>query len=144
MEWELDPACDVWSQYTRVIVFDGVCHWCNFWVDFVLRRDGRGAFKFATLQSDEARRLLSALHLPRNDFRTFLLVERPRVYGGSTAALRIARHLPGIWPLVSLLLVIPRPIRDALYRFVARHRYRWMGKADACRTPAPGERERFV
>lgn len=144
MHWELESGVHEWTRYEHVIVFDGVCNWCNAWVTFVLKRDHRGKFKFAPLQSDAAQRLLRELHLSTNHFETFLHMERRQVYGGSTAALRVLRELPGVWPVFYWLVVVPRPIRDALYRFVARSRYAWLGKAQTCRVPSAAERERFV
>jgi predicted DCC family thiol-disulfide oxidoreductase YuxK len=81
---------------------------------------------------------------PRNEFESVVLIEAGRVYERSTAALRIARRLSGLWPLVTALLLVPRPIRDAVYRFIARHRYRWFGKTDQCWAPTPDLRARFV
>jgi predicted DCC family thiol-disulfide oxidoreductase YuxK len=88
--------------------------------------------------------MLEELQLPREDFETFLLLENGRVFTKSTAALKIIRELDGIWPVLYALMVIPRPIRDTCYDFVARHRYRWMGKSTVCRMPTPADRERFV
>ena len=133
-----------WAGHDRVIVFDGVCHWCNAWVNFTLARDPHGKFKFGTLQSENAQQILKDLHLPADDFETFLLLERGRVFNKSTAALRIVRQLSGLWPLLYIGIVIPRPLRDAVYDYIARRRYRWMGKSETCRVPTPAERERFV
>ena len=144
MYWKLQSRIPEWTSYERVIVFDGICRWCNAWVTFLLARDREGTFKFSPLQSDAAQRLLRELRLPTTEFETFLYVEGQHVYGGSTAALRIVRQLPGLWPIFYILVVIPRPIRDALYRLIARSRYAWMGKAEHCRVPTPSERARFV
>lgn len=144
MTLELDPKSHAWARYERLVVFDGVCNWCNAWVNFMIDRDPEQKFKFGMLQSDSAQRILKELQLPAEDFETFLLLERGRVSTKSTAALRIVRHLSGLWPALSIFIVVPRPIRDAVYNFVARHRYEWMGKAEACRVPTPAERERFV
>ncbi len=139
----IDPKAHEWAELERVIVFDGICNWCNAWVNFILARD-RGRFQFGTLQSENGRQLLTLLGLPSEDFETFLLLERGRVFTKSTAALRIARHLSGGWPLLSMFCVVPRPIRDFLYDVVARHRYRLMGKSPTCRLPNATERDRFV
>ena len=113
-------------------------------MSFTLARDPHGKFKFGTLQSQPAQQILKELGLHADDFETFLLLERGRVFTKSTAALRIVRQLSGLWPLLYLGIAIPRPLRDAVYDYVARHRYRWMGKSDTCRIPAQAERERFV
>jgi predicted DCC family thiol-disulfide oxidoreductase YuxK len=101
-------------------------------------------FKFGTLQSAKGQQALNDLRLPSDDFETFLLLEQGRVFTKSTAALRILRQLSGLWPLFYLGIVIPRPLRDAIYDYFARRRYRWMGKATTCRVPTPAERHRFV
>jgi predicted DCC family thiol-disulfide oxidoreductase YuxK/plasmid stability protein len=144
MKTELDPRLHEWTRHERVILFDGVCNWCNAWVNFAIDRDPRGKFKLGTLQSEQAQQILKELQLSTEDFETFLLLEQTRIFTKSTAALRIARHLSGLWPLLYLFIVIPRPIRDAVYNYIARHRYKWMGKAETCRIPTPSERARFL
>jgi predicted DCC family thiol-disulfide oxidoreductase YuxK len=151
MEWlhpgravmKIDPGTHEWATLDRLIVFDGICNWCNAWVDFTMAHD-RGRFHFATLQSDQGQELLKLLGLPAQDFETFLLLERGRVFTKSTAAVKIARHLSGCWPLCALFVLVPRPLRDMLYDYVARHRYRLMGRAQTCRIPTGRERDRFV
>ncbi|GMV50422.1 MAG: DCC1-like thiol-disulfide oxidoreductase family protein [Nitrospira sp.] len=143
MPTTIDPTTHEWAALERVIVFDGICNWCNAWIDFTMARD-RGRFHFATLQSEKGRRLLRLLELPEQDFETFLLLERGRAFTKSTAALRIVGQLSGCWPLLYLFILVPRPLRDRLYDYVARHRYRLMGKAQACRVPTAQERSRFL
>jgi predicted DCC family thiol-disulfide oxidoreductase YuxK len=129
-----------------VVLFDGVCNLCNASVLFVIDRDPRGRFAFAPLQGDEAGALLRQRGYdtdPENP-ASILLVEGDRVYDRSTAALRIARRLSGLWPALSLLMAIPRPLRDAAYDWAARRRYRWFGRLDACRLPTPELRSRFL
>lgn len=140
----LDPTSHEWAKEERLIVFDGVCNWCNAWVDFTIARYPRAKFKFGTLQSEPAQQILTSLRLSTEDFETFLLLEQGRVFTKSTAALKILRQLSGLWPLFYLGIVIPRPLRDTVYDYVARRRYRWMGKADTCRVPTEAERDRFV
>lgn len=139
----IDPSTHEWARLERVIVFDGICNWCNAWVDFTMARD-RGRFHFATLQSDKGQQLLRLLDLPAQEFETFLVLERGHVYTKSTAALRIARQLSGGWPLLYGFILMPRWLRDMLYDCVARHRYRLMGKSERCRIPTAEERSRFV
>ena len=143
MSLRIDPTTHEWAGLERVIVFDGICNWCNAWINFTMARD-RGRFHFATLQSDKGQELLKLLELPAQDFETFVLLERGRVFTKSTAALRITGQLSGGWPLLSLFCLIPRPLRDVMYNYVARHRYRLMGKAPSCRVPTAEERSRFV
>ncbi|MCP9468433.1 MAG: DCC1-like thiol-disulfide oxidoreductase family protein [Nitrospira sp.] len=133
-----------WAEHERIILFDGVCRWCVKWVGFVIRHDPPGRFKFAPLQSGPAQQLLATLGLPAQNFETFLLVEQGRIYTKSTAALRVAKRLSGLVSLLYLCTLIPRPLRDALYDYVARRRYRWMGQTDTCPTLPPSTHRRFI
>jgi predicted DCC family thiol-disulfide oxidoreductase YuxK len=131
-------------QIPPVILFDGVCNLCNAFVDFVITRDPDAQFRFASLQSDAARRLLSGVELgaPRGD--TVVLIERGQVFTRSEAALRIARRLGAPWSFAYPLVAVPRSIRDWFYQAVARNRYRWFGKREACRVATPDLRRRFL
>lgn len=133
-----------WARYEKVIVFDGVCNFCNAFVDFVIRHDPHRRFKFGTLQSEPAQKILEELGLQTKEFETFLLLEDDRVFTKSTAALKIAKQLRGPWSFLGMFLLIPVPIRDSIYDYFARHRYRWMGKRERCRLPIPTDKERFV
>jgi predicted DCC family thiol-disulfide oxidoreductase YuxK len=129
-----------------VIVFDGVCNLCNASVDFVLKRDRREQFLFASNQSEAGRELLQGRGVaPPDDAPSVYLVEEDgRVSTRSTAALRIARRLRFPWWMAYAFIVAPRPLRDAVYDFIARNRYRWFGKSDTCRLPTAQERARFL
>lgn len=129
------------DQYERVILFDGLCNWCNAWVSVTIAHDPAGQFKFGTLQSEQAQRILRDLNSPAHDYQSFLLLEGCRVYTKSTAALRAIRQLSRWWPLYYLCALVPVPLRDAVYDFVARHRYQWMGRAATCRVPTQAERD---
>ncbi|MGZ9146717.1 MAG: thiol-disulfide oxidoreductase DCC family protein [Nitrospira sp.] len=144
MNDQLDPSMHEWTKYERLILFDGVCKWCNAWVTFTIAHDPDGQFKFGTLQSEQAQRILHDLNLSTHDYQTFLLLEEDHVYTKSTAALRVLRQLSRWWPLYYLCVLVPTPLRDVVYDFVARHRYRWMGRAPTCRVPTQAERDRFV
>ena len=132
------------STAPPVILFDGICNLCNASVDFVIKRDRQELFRFASLQGKAAQALLREYKLPSDTVNTVILVEGGKGYIRSTAALRIARHLPFPWPLLSLLLAVPPFIRDLVYDVVARNRHRWFGRADTCRVPAPELRARFL
>ena len=132
----IDPA--------PVILFDGVCNLCNGSVQFLLKRDREGRFRFASLQSDAGRRLMAEHGLDVDVLSSVLLIEEGRVWQESSAALRIARHLPGAWKLLRILAAVPRPLRDAGYRWIARNRYRWFGKAETCWLPTPELKARFL
>jgi predicted DCC family thiol-disulfide oxidoreductase YuxK len=129
-----------------VVLFDGVCNLCNGAVNFAIDRDPRSRLRFASLQSPAGRQLLERLGhpVPAGDSESILLVEGGRVHERSGAALRIARYLSGGWSLLAALLVVPWPLRDLVYRWVASHRYRWFGKTDVCRVPTPALRARFL
>lgn len=127
-----------------VVLFDGVCNLCNAAVDFILKRDRSGVFRFAALQSEAGRELLLRYNLPTVDPGSIVLIEQGRVFQRSTAALRIARRLRFPWPLLAALLVIPRGLRDPFYRWIARNRYRFFGRRDSCRVPDERERPRFL
>ena len=128
----------------QLILFDGVCNLCNGFVQFVIERDPPGRFQFAALQSDAARRVLGVHGAPASAGDSVVLVEEGRVYTGSTAALRIARGLRFPWPVVGVLLVVPRPLRDLIYAGVARRRYRWFGQREHCMVPTAATRSRFI
>jgi predicted DCC family thiol-disulfide oxidoreductase YuxK len=144
MRYQLDPSAHEWTKYERLILFDGVCNWCNAWVTVTIAHDPDGQFKFGTLQSEQAQRILRDLNLPAHDYQTFLLLEEGHVYTKSGAALRVIRQLSRLWPLYYVCMLVPAPLRDVVYDFVARHRYQWMGRTATCRVPTPAERDRFV
>jgi predicted DCC family thiol-disulfide oxidoreductase YuxK len=127
-----------------VVLFDGVCNLCNGAVNFVIDRDPEGYFKFAALQSDEGQDLLDAVGAADTGLSSIILVEEGKVYRQSTAALRIARRLSGAWPLLYLFIVVPRPLRDLVYDWIANNRYDWFGKRDQCRIPTPDLQARFL
>ena len=132
-----------------VIVFDGVCVLCNGWVGFLLRHDLRGRYRYAAMQSDAGRELLASHALDPDDPASFLLVEhdvgaQPRISTGSDAIRRVLAGLGGAWRAAHVLALLPRVLRDAAYRWLARNRYRWFGRHEACSMPAPEHRNRFL
>lgn len=146
MYYQLDPSVHEWTKYERLILFDGVCKWCNVWVSFTIAHDPGGQFKFGTLQSEQAQCILRDLHLSATDYQTFFLLEEGGAYTKSAVALRVIRQLSWWWPLYYLYLcvLVPSALRDAVYDFVARHRYQWMGRSATCRVSTQAERDRFV
>jgi predicted DCC family thiol-disulfide oxidoreductase YuxK len=125
-------------------VFDGVCNLCNGFVDYVIARDPEAQFRFVSLQSDAARRLLSGVPIDPPVRESFVLIEQGRVFRQSEAALRVARRLGTPWSFAYPLIAVPRPVRDWVYGIVARNRYRWFGKRPTCRVPTPDLRRRFL
>jgi predicted DCC family thiol-disulfide oxidoreductase YuxK len=132
-----------------ILLYDGLCGFCNGAVQFALKRDRRGVLRFAPLQGDYARGLM-ARHPALANIDSLILVEPgtatggERVYIRSAGALRTARYLDGAWPLTRALVVVPRPVRDWAYDLFARWRYRLFGRYDACPIPTPEQRARFI
>jgi predicted DCC family thiol-disulfide oxidoreductase YuxK len=127
-----------------IIVFDGVCALCSGWVDFLLRHDRRQQFRFAAMQSEAGRRLLSANGLDPDDPMSFLLLDARGARTDSDAIIAVLQRLGGAWRAAGVLRLMPRRLRDALYRRLARDRYRWFGKKGACYLPAADEQHRFL
>ena len=128
----------------RVVLFDGECNLCHGTVRFVIRRDPRARFRFASLQSGPGRRIARRHGIVGVTLESMLLLEDGRLYGRSTAALRVARRLRWPWPLLYGFIVVPRPVRDAVYDFIGARRYRWFGRRDHCEISEPGESRRFL
>src|SRR5262249_52312443 len=128
----------------RIVFFDGVCNLCNGFVRFVIARDPTGTFFFAPLQSTAAQDRLGATVVPGTMPDTVILWDRGTLYKRSGAALRVVRHLRAPWPLATVLLVIPPPIRDWAYDLIARRRYRWFGRRESCMVPTPEIARRFL
>jgi predicted DCC family thiol-disulfide oxidoreductase YuxK len=138
------------SEANPIVFFDGVCGLCNALVQFLLKRDRHARLRFASLQSDFAAKVLNRHGIDPKDLDTLHVVidyERPeeRVLNRSDAVLRAGRELGGVWPLLTTIArVIPRPLRDLVYRFVARNRYRVFGKYETCMLPDPSQKHRFL
>ena len=131
-------------QRQKVILFDGVCNLCNGSVIFVLEQERNPIHKFASIQSDTGRDLLERCGLPGDYNQAVILLDRGKVYSGSTAALRIVRTLKFPWSLLSYVgLLVPKSIRDWVYRQIATHRYQWFGKRNVCMIPTNELRSRF-
>ena len=118
-----------------IVVFDGICNLCSALVDFISARDPRGAFTFVPMQSPRGRQLLEAHGVSIDQVDTFLLIRNDGALVRSDAAIAIAAELRRPWNLLSVLRYVPRPIRDWVYSFVARNRYRWFGKRATCKLP---------
>ena len=132
------------SEHEPVVVFfDGVCNLCNGAVDFIIRRDASSYFSFASLQADLAAKVLPPEDVA-GDLDSIVLSEEGTLYRRSTAALRIARKLSGLWPLLYVFIIVPAPIRDLIYRLIATYRYKWFGRSESCRIPSPELASRFL
>lgn len=130
------------KSYTDIVFFDGICNLCNGFVDFVVRRDPLALLKIAPLQGKTASLLLDPKQVQA--LASIVYLEEGKYWQESTAVLKILGKLGGLWRLAHLLRIVPSPIRDAVYRLVARNRYSWFGKKDTCRMPTPEERAHFL
>jgi len=126
------------------VLFDGVCNFCNGAVNFVIARDKAGYFKFAPLQSEIGEQITVKQGIDFEKTDSIVLVEDHRAYIQSTAALKIARRLDGLWPVFYGLIIVPRPIRDLAYKLFAKYRYKLFGRQVACMIPTPDVRARFL
>jgi len=128
-----------------IIVFDGVCVVCSRWVDFVLRRDLQGRYKFAAMQTASGRALLLQHGIDPDDPLSFLLLEGDKGYTDTEAIVRVLRSFGPLWRFVAALVsIVPRFIRDPVYRWIARHRYRMFGRRSSCRIPTADIADRFL
>jgi predicted DCC family thiol-disulfide oxidoreductase YuxK len=129
---------------SAVILFDGICNFCDASVNFIIERDHDRYFKFAPLQSETAEKLLAENGIDKFETDSIILIEDGEAYTYSTAALRIARKLGGIWSWLYIFIVLPEFIRDFFYKLFAKYRYKMFGKKDECMIPTPEIRERFL
>lgn len=128
-----------------IVLFDGHCNFCSGVVNFLIDRDPPGRLKFAALQSETGRRLLTEHGLPMPDEPdTMVFIEGAKALVRSDAALATTKYLRGLWPLARVGYLVPRFLRDPVYKLVARNRYRWFGRTEACRVPTPAIRARFL
>lgn len=127
-----------------VILFDGVCNLCNGFVQFLIERDPKRRYRYASLQSEAGRALMRSAGLPADEINTVVLMEGGKAYTHSDVALRVSRQMGGLWPLATVFYIVPKFIRDAIYNWVARNRYRWFGKKEACMVPTPELKSLFL
>jgi predicted DCC family thiol-disulfide oxidoreductase YuxK len=127
-----------------VILFDGICNLCNSAVQFVIRHDPKKTFLFAPLQSNEGQKLSQQYQLQMTNWNSFVLIEEGKTYTCSTAALKVTRNLNGLWKLAYVFMIVPKFIRDGIYKWVSNNRYKWFGKRDACMIPTPELKARFL
>ena len=127
-----------------VILFDGICNFCSASVRFIIRRDPHGRFKFASLQSSIAERLLKDYGVQSSDLSTIILIRDTRVFQQSDAVLEIVRRLRRLWPVLYIFKIVPRFIRDAVYVAIAKRRYKLFGKKDVCMVPTDDNKTRFL
>lgn len=133
---------------SNIIFFDGVCHFCNAAVQFIIKRDPQAKFQFTALQSDAAKDILAEQVEDPDaitaDPDSFILLSNGKIHTKSTASLQVMKQLKGLWPLLYVFIIIPKPIRDFFYTLFAKNRYRLFGKRETCSIPSPKDRARFL
>ena len=137
-------AAQIWTSGQPVVLFDGVCNLCNGTVDFLVRRDRNMRLRYAALQSDSGRRLMAFAGLDPMALASIVLIENQGALQQSAAVLRIAALLPAPWRWLCWLAVLPSALRDGVYFWIARNRYRWFGQRDTCRLPTETEKRLFL
>ncbi len=132
------------SSASKIVLFDGVCNLCSGSVQFILKRDKKNQFQFGSLQGSYGQEVLKKFDLPTDQFNSFMLLEGETLYTQSTGALRMLKHLGGAWSLLYAFIIVPKPIRDGVYHIIAKNRYKWFGKKEACWLPRPEWKARFL
>ena len=127
-----------------ILLFDGVCNFCDSSANLIIGLDKNARFRFTTLQSDVGQAILGKHQLATNDFDSVVVVHKDKFYLKSDAALKVFEELGGLWSLLSLLKIIPKSIRDSAYDILARNRYNWFGKKDQCMIPTPELKAKFL
>ncbi|HLV61910.1 thiol-disulfide oxidoreductase DCC family protein [Galbibacter sp.] len=130
----------------KIVLFDGICNLCTGTVTFIIKRDGKDKFRFASLQSEVGKQLMEERHIDPSSNNSIIVIE-PQVayYVKSTAAIEIAKELGGLWPVLQVFsYLLPEGIRDSIYEFIAKNRYKWFGKKDSCMIPTPALKSKFL
>ena len=132
------------NSETSIVLYDGVCGFCNASVQFIIKRDPKGRFKFAPLQSEIGKSLAGEHGIDASQLDGLVLIEDRKAHQKSSAAWRIARRLTSPWPVFASLRIVPRVVRDWFYDQFAKRRYKWFGKMDECPLPSEADRNRFL
>jgi predicted DCC family thiol-disulfide oxidoreductase YuxK len=127
-----------------LILFDGVCNLCSALVQFVIRHDPVGKFRFAAIQSEIGREIFQSHGLDPADLQTFVFISDGRMFRRSDAAIEVVSRFGGVWRLFRVFQFVPRVVRDLIYSTIARNRYRWFGRKEVCMIPTPEIKERFL
>ncbi len=127
-----------------IVMFDGVCNLCNDAVDFIIVRDKNDKFKFGALQEDKSKDILKPYKVKEDYLDSIILIRGDQIFYKSRAALEIAKNLSGLWPVTYAFIIIPAFVRDPIYDWIARNRYKWFGKRETCRFPSEEERAKFL
>lgn len=132
------------TRKNRIVLFDGYCLLCEWSVKFILKRDRKKRFLFASLQSENGIKLLKQFSIPENYNKSVILIENEYVFFESDAALRISKKLRGLWPMFYVLIYLPKSFRDWLYRYISKNRFKWFKKKTDCYLASSEEKSRFL
>jgi len=132
------------NEKYKIILFDGVCNLCNGAVTYIIKRDKKNVFKFAALQSEIGQELISKFNIDTSKIDSIILIDGEKHYEKSSAALHIAKQLSGAYPLLFGFMIVPRFIRNAVYDYIARNRYKWFGKKESCMIPTAELKSKFL
>jgi predicted DCC family thiol-disulfide oxidoreductase YuxK len=127
-----------------IVLFDGICNLCNRSVQFIIKHDKERKFRFASLQSEFGKLKIIENQIDAHKFDSIIYFHNHKYYSKSTAVLKIAKHLDGLWPIFFGFIIIPPFIRDWIYDFLSKRRYAWFGKNDTCMVPSPDNKWRFL
>lgn len=127
-----------------IVLFDGVCNLCDRAVNFIIQRDPKDRFKVASLQDGASKKLLKDYQVNESYLDSIVLVRGDQIFYKSRAALEIAKKLKGLWPIIYAFVIVPYFIRDPLYDWIARNRYKWFGKRETCRMPTEEDKQKFL
>lgn len=128
----------------KIILFDGVCNFCNFWVNFVIERDKNDIFRFASLQSSLAKELTEKFNFDNSALDSFVLIVGDKLFTKSTAALMVCKELTSPMKILYVLISFPKSLRDFVYDLIAKNRYKLFGRKESCRIPSESERKKFL
>ena len=129
---------------TSIILFDGVCNFCNSSVNKIIKHDKKNKFKFAALQSETGKKLLEKHSIDSTKIDSIILIENDTAFIKSTAILKISKQMSGLYPLAYGFIIIPTFIRNSVYDFIAKNRYKWFGKKDSCMIPTEEVKSKFI
>jgi len=129
----------------KIILFDGVCNLCSSSINYLIDRDKHDLFRFVSLQSDLGKSLQDYLGIENQNLDTIILyIPNEGYYIKSTAALKVMKVFPGAWKFMQIFTIVPTVIRDVVYNYIAKNRYKWYGKEESCRIPTPELKSKFL
>ena len=127
-----------------LVLFDGVCNFCNYWVNFAIKRDKKAKLRFTPIQGEIAKKILQEFNIHPDSLSSVILIDNGKAYTQSSASIRICKYLDGGWKVFYVLIIFPKFLRDFVYNIIARNRYKWYGKKEECMVPHDDIRKRFL